>query len=239
MNTQNTPNLNLPYLMPDQAQKHVTLNDALRRIDGLLQLSVTSMALAAPPANPSNGDRYIVPDNASDAWQNQTGKLAIYEDTGWQFITPQIGWRLWDEASEALYVQADNGWQAINGGASSSTDSNVLPSGMRITRARAEFDFSAPLPHLIVPSHNLCMGVAGRVIAAITGATTWQVGLDAQSDKFADGLGLPVGTQIIGPANPPFVVWQDTPIRLTALGGNFVSGVIVMDVFYLSLSPPE
>ena len=238
MSDEHTPNLNLPYLMPDQAQKHVTINDAVRRIDGLLQLSVRSMALAQPPAQAVNGMRYIVPDNADGAWQNQDGKLAIYEDTGWQFMTPRLGWRLWDEASDSFYVFADNGWQSLNVG----TSSGGLPSGMNIARSRAEFDFSDALPTLNLPSHSLCLGVSGRVIETIIGPSSWQVGIGGQggqNDKFAAGLGLSIGTQIIGPANPPFAVWQNTPIRLTPLGGNFIAGIAVIDAFYLSLSPPE
>ena len=30
-----TPNLELPYLLSNQAQKHVTLNESLRALDGL------------------------------------------------------------------------------------------------------------------------------------------------------------------------------------------------------------
>lgn len=35
-----SPRLTLPYLMPNQAQKHVTHNEALRQLDVLVQLAV-------------------------------------------------------------------------------------------------------------------------------------------------------------------------------------------------------
>ena len=35
-------NLQMPYLMPSQAQKHVTVNESLRRLDGLVQASAVS-----------------------------------------------------------------------------------------------------------------------------------------------------------------------------------------------------
>ncbi len=50
-----TPNLALPYLAAAQAQKHVTVNEALDALDGLVQLSVISAALAAPPGKPGRG----------------------------------------------------------------------------------------------------------------------------------------------------------------------------------------
>ena len=35
-----TPRLDLPWLMPAQAQKHVTVNEALARLDILVQAAV-------------------------------------------------------------------------------------------------------------------------------------------------------------------------------------------------------
>ena len=43
-----SPNLVLPYLAANQSQKHVTVNEALRRLDTLVQITVQSAALAAP-----------------------------------------------------------------------------------------------------------------------------------------------------------------------------------------------
>ena len=65
--------LTLPYILPNQAQKHVTLNESLRRLDALVQISVISMTEAAPPADPSEGDRYVVADGATGAWDRGDG----------------------------------------------------------------------------------------------------------------------------------------------------------------------
>ena len=54
-----TPNLALPWLMPAQAQKHVTVNESLGLLDTLVHLSVVSREVEAEPASPSEGDRYI------------------------------------------------------------------------------------------------------------------------------------------------------------------------------------
>jgi len=50
----------LPYLLASQAQKHVTHNEALRLLDGLVQLAVLDRDLTTPPGRPADGDRYIV-----------------------------------------------------------------------------------------------------------------------------------------------------------------------------------
>jgi len=58
----------LPYVLAAQAQKHVTVNEALRLLDGLLQLAVLDRHLTTPPASPADGDRYIVASGATGAW---------------------------------------------------------------------------------------------------------------------------------------------------------------------------
>ena len=63
-----TTNLLLPFLSAGQAQKHVTVNESLRMLDGIVQLAVKDADLADPPASPSDGDRYIVPAAATGAW---------------------------------------------------------------------------------------------------------------------------------------------------------------------------
>ena len=45
-----TPRLSLPYLAAAQAQKHVTLNEGLARLDGLVQTSVESRTTPAQSA---------------------------------------------------------------------------------------------------------------------------------------------------------------------------------------------
>ncbi|MFC5421815.1 DUF2793 domain-containing protein [Bosea eneae] len=47
-----TPRLGLPLLAAGQAQKHVTHNDALMRLDALVHLVVSSRTQTVPPASP-------------------------------------------------------------------------------------------------------------------------------------------------------------------------------------------
>ncbi len=55
-----TPNLKLPYILPSQAQKHVTHNEALRLLDAVVHLSVRSRSRTDAPETPAGGDRYLV-----------------------------------------------------------------------------------------------------------------------------------------------------------------------------------
>jgi hypothetical protein len=72
----NTTHLQLPYLLASQAQKHVTHNEALRLLDGLVQLAVIDRDLTAPPGSPADGDRYIVASGATGEWSGWNGSIA-------------------------------------------------------------------------------------------------------------------------------------------------------------------
>lgn len=84
--------LSLPYILPAQAQKHVTHNEALVRLDVAVQLAVIARDVTAPPASPAQGDRYLVPVGATGAWAGQGGKIAIYDLNTWSFEAPVAGW---------------------------------------------------------------------------------------------------------------------------------------------------
>ncbi|RKF12432.1 DUF2793 domain-containing protein [Roseovarius spongiae] len=114
--TQNSTHLDLPYIQPSQAQKHVTHNEALRRLDALVQLSVSSATQAAPPAAPQEGARYILPAGASGAWSGQAeGALALREGGAWVFLAPQPGWRAFVADTGAFRLHDGTGWRDAGG----------------------------------------------------------------------------------------------------------------------------
>jgi hypothetical protein len=111
-----SPVLGMPYLLPSQAQKHVTVNEALRALDALVQLVAISRTIATPPPTPAEGDRYIVAAAASGVWSARDGEIAAFMDGGWRFHAPKEGFAAWiaDEEAWAVFDGAD--WQfAITG----------------------------------------------------------------------------------------------------------------------------
>ena len=76
-------NLSLPFILPSQAQKHVTFNEGMRRLDTLVQLTVLAVDQTAPPVTPNDGDRYIVATGATGDWAGHEGDIAVLEETGW------------------------------------------------------------------------------------------------------------------------------------------------------------
>ena len=105
-----TTHLLLPYILAAQAQKHVTHNEALRLLDGLVQLSVLDRDLTAPPGSPADGDRYIVGSGATGDWAGWDLNVALWTDGAWLRLPPRTGWRAWVEDEGLLLVYDGAGW---------------------------------------------------------------------------------------------------------------------------------
>ncbi len=93
MSEQST-NLQFPFLQAGQAQKHVTVNESLTLLDALVQLAVASATTSAQPGSPADGAVYILPAGKTGAdWGAMANDaLAYYRDGAWVAITPREGW---------------------------------------------------------------------------------------------------------------------------------------------------
>lgn len=104
--------LSLPLLMPSQAQKHVTHNEALALLDALVQTVAQTRDSTSPPALPDPGECHIVPTGATGDWAGQAGNLAVHDNAAWRFITPRPGWRAYVAAEAAGVVWDGSAWVA-------------------------------------------------------------------------------------------------------------------------------
>ncbi|CAN7557859.1 DUF2793 domain-containing protein [Phyllobacterium sp. LjRoot231] len=111
-----TSNLKLPYIAPSQAQKHVTHNEAIRALDALVQLSVTSRKLASAPLEPQEGDRYIVASGAAAPWAGKDNQIAAWQDGAWAFFQPQEGWYAWVTEEHSFVVFDQASWSEVKTG---------------------------------------------------------------------------------------------------------------------------
>ncbi|MFP4239718.1 MAG: DUF2793 domain-containing protein [Rhodosalinus sp.] len=105
-----SPNLALPLLLPAQAQKHVTHNEALSLLDLLVQLRIASFDAVTPPAQPEDGEIHALGPGAMGAWAGQDGMLAAWVGGGWLFVPPRDGWRAWDAEEGGLRVFDGGAW---------------------------------------------------------------------------------------------------------------------------------
>lgn len=109
--------LSLPLILPAQAQKHVTHNEALAQLDLIVQLTVIDRVRTTAPALSSVGDRHIVAPGATGPWAGQSGRIALYSATGWQFTQALPGWRAHVLAEGQTAVFDGLGWSALTDGA--------------------------------------------------------------------------------------------------------------------------
>ncbi|MFD2181428.1 DUF2793 domain-containing protein [Rhodoplanes azumiensis] len=111
-----TLHLGLPLIAAAQAQKHVTHNEALHRLDALVMLAVVDRDLVAPPASPADGDRYLVKATGSGAFAGHDDAIAHYVDGGWEFHVPAAGWLCWVADESVLVAWTGDAWRAVVSG---------------------------------------------------------------------------------------------------------------------------
>ncbi|MFY8151729.1 MAG: DUF2793 domain-containing protein, partial [Hyphomicrobiales bacterium] len=128
-----TPRLGLTYLEAAQAQKHVTLNEALRRLDVLVQITVLDRDLATPPATPANGSCYLVPSGATGVFAGHEGAVAAFQDGAWTFMPAGVGW--------LVFVADENRFLVVEGPSlrrAFQPTETAIPSGEELLRRKDE-----------------------------------------------------------------------------------------------------
>ncbi|WIY52467.1 DUF2793 domain-containing protein [Devosia sp. YIM 151766] len=109
-------NLLLPYISASQAQKHVTHNESIRLLDGMVQLAVKDRDLAEPPGSPSDGDRYLVASGGSGAWMGWDWNIAYRADGVWMKLHPRPGWLCWVIDEDLLLAFDGSAWAPVTSG---------------------------------------------------------------------------------------------------------------------------
>lgn len=109
--SETTTRLDLPFIMPAQAQKHVTHNEALQRLDAVVQLVVDSEA-GDPPESPSEGQILWITDPAGGAFTGRARTLAVRQDGAWAFIAPKTGWIAVFRDSAMVKIFDGSDWQS-------------------------------------------------------------------------------------------------------------------------------
>lgn len=216
--------LSMPFIMPSQAQKHVTHNEALQRLDALVQLSVISRVLTDPPSGAVEGDAYVVPMGATGEWLGQEDALAVWQAGGWQMITPGPGWLAYVQ-DEAQLVRHMGGWQGIaqpesiaflgvNGTAdttnrfvcqSTGVLFNHAGSHTRTTLNKANAGDDA--------SHNYQVGFSSRALVGLLGNEAYTVKVSPDGASFIEAL-------VADPATGEVVLPQG--VRLGGMGADHV-----------------
>lgn len=226
----------LPLLMPAQAQKHVTVNDALMRLDGQVDLVLQSISRTTPPDTLVDGLCWGVPAGAVNAWEGQEGKIAIAANGGWIFVAPGYGRRA---------MIADQGVGAIHDGMTWVAGALTLGThGAGMIARQLSEDVTLGVgasfqTSMVIPASAMVIGATARVQAEITGsATTWTLGTAGAENRFGEGLGKGQGSWARGILSAPMTYWSPAPLVLTATGGQFTGGSVRVVIHWWELRVP-
>src|SRR6185503_19920288 len=168
----NTVSLGLPLLVAEQAQKHVTHNEALRALDAIVQLSVKDRDLGVPPGSPAEGDRYIVAASPTGVRAGHAADIAIYQDGAWDFHDPLEGWRCWVDDENVFLIFNGSAW--VDWGAALGAIQNLALLGLGTT-ADSTNPFSAKLNKALCTAKTAAEGGDGDLRYTMNKETTSDV----------------------------------------------------------------
>jgi hypothetical protein len=197
-----SPNLDLPYILPAQAQKHVTHNEAIRALDAIVQLAVLDRDRPLPPDAPEDGDRHIVAAGAAGEFAGRDSSIAAWQDGAWMFHAPQPGWRVWVEAERLLLAWDGSQW-IFAGGPAATAEQVAIGGATADDHTRLAVNAPASLFYHAGSSHRLAIsrdqsgdtasilfqtGFSGRAEFGLAGDDAWRVKLSADGEEWIDAI---------------------------------------------------
>lgn len=229
-----TPNLNLPYLLPAQALKYITYNEAMLRLDSLVQLSVKSQ-ISTPPTNPTLGETYLIAPGASGEWAGFEAFIARFEATeNWQMLEPKLGWTCLIRDERRLCSFYDTGWEDTQ-------DTSVTPEYFAIN---AQVD---SLNRFVVKSENVLFdneGTSHRFKLNKATATD-SASLHFQSTYQSYGeIGLIGSNDITVKVSADAINWTEAIVVETQTGHTQIKNMYSGEIYLLNetantITPPK
>lgn len=228
-----TPRLALPLLAAGQAQKHVTHNDALMRLDALVHLVVASRTQTVPPVVPGETAAYIVPSDGAGVFTGHQDDLAIFEDDAWSFLVPRAGWQAWvtDEAEHHVWTgtqwrrsqpQSSVGAEiwGVNAPADTTTRLAVSAEACLFSHAGADHRLklnkagAAQTASLVLQN-----GFSGRAEIGLAGDDNLHVKVSADGGTWTEALAI---DRVSGLVSLPASAWaRETPQPNLLINGDF------------------
>tara|TARA_R110000787_G_scaffold200119_2_gene311157 strand:+ start:2354 stop:3733 length:1380 start_codon:yes stop_codon:yes gene_type:complete len=228
MMNNSSPKLDLPFIQPAQAQKHVTHNEAIKRLDVLVQAVVEDAALTSPPAGATEGDSYIVAPGGINAWEARDGEIATFYNNSWDFITPQKGW--------SVYVKNTDGPVTYTGATWVDGSQILRPSQLGVSAEpddtnRLSVSSDATLFNHNGAGHQLKLnkagsadtasllfqnGFAGRAEMGISGNDSWSLKVSPDGSTWREAIQVdPVlNTISLSPMNSPRLLLGDASAEI-------------------------
>jgi hypothetical protein len=221
-----SPRLELPYIQPSQAQKHVTHNEALRLLDTLVQMVVRRLDATDPPGDAAPGDVYGLGDAPIGSWAGQAGKIAFREGGAWRFAAPQEGWRVWNVEAGHTHIYTSGLWKTEQPDLSDLDGVGIGTNADAVNRLAVAAD--ATLLTHAGAGHQLKLnkartsetasllfqtGYDGRAEMGLAGDDTFSIKMRAPGSAWSEALRLDPEAQTVTLGNG-----GDTEMRLASAG---------------------
>jgi hypothetical protein len=89
----------------------------------------------------------------------------------------------------------------------------------------------------VIQDRMIVLAVASRMTQAVTGASSYSVGIAGDISKFGGSLGVALGSTNIGVIGPT-AFYANTPVRVTANRANFTGGKVRLVLYALAFTAP-
>ena len=218
-----TANLALPLLAAAQSQKHVTHNEALLRLDALIQIAVLAMSQNTPPATPNAGDRYVIGTAPSADFSGQAGRIASYDGSSWRFLTPKVGWIIFNGSDGLLYTFDGTNWRTLSDRIAQLQNLTGLGIG---TSSDSYNTLSAKLNSALFAARAASEGGSGDIRVTLNK----QASSNTASQLYQTGWSGRAETGLSGDDNWHLKVSADGATWREALVANAATGAVRMDV---------
>ena len=235
-----TERLGLPYILQAQAQKEVTHNQALNRLDVFVN-TVAEDIVDAPPTTANDGDIYIVGDNPQGIFEGNVNNLAQFTGGSWTFYQPLNYMEVMIALLKQKFIFIANEWTLLNSSTILNGDIDRTKSDrtnskyLKIEDWQEDLNLSGKVVSSknIIPDHSLVIAVNIWVIEEITGVPSFTVGVKEDPSRYGDKLKPTKDTTNIGMTYHPITYYYDTPITIMPNQMEFKSGMVRVSVQYL------
>ena len=224
-----SPLLSLPFVAAQQAQKHVTVNEALAALDALAQIAVETRTLAEPPTVPAAGTRYLVGPDGTGAWTGHDGELASSPETGWRFHKPAPGWLVHVRDEDTLLLRTADGWRPVAANAETAERLGINASAddvnrLAVSAAATLFTHEGGDHRLSVNKANATdtaslvfqSGFSGRAEMGLAGEDAWSIKASPDGETWRTGLTVDPASAVVTQPQRPVVLasldkgaWRD------------------------------
>jgi hypothetical protein len=188
-----------------------------------------------------DGERHLVAASATGAWAGKDFNIAAYQSGAWNFYPPREGWLCWVAAETKALIYTAGVWADFLGTSTppvAVTSVHGAKSELKILEEELTLTGASVTSTVAIPNGSICYGVSERVTLAVTGATSFKVGISGELNKFGDLLDIHAGSTNFGIIGPT-AFYADMPVIVTANGSNFTGGKVRIAIQHLLVTPPQ